>query len=60
MSNIYNSDWFGRNSDFTRQGKDRLFWESDNEAYSSFLYPGTQEKIEQMVSDDAKMTSELQ
>ena len=60
MSNIYNSDWFGRNSDFTRQGKDRLFWESDNEAYSSFLYPGTQEKIEQMVSDDAKMTTELQ
>ena len=60
MSNIYNSDWFGRNSDFTRQGQDRLFWESDNEAYSSFLYPGTQEKIEQMVSDDAKMTSELQ
>ena len=60
MSNIYNSDWFGRNSDFTRQGKDRLFWESDNEAYSSFLYPGTQEQIEQMVSDDAKMTSELQ
>ena len=60
MSNIYNSDWFGRNSDFTRQGKDRLFWESDNEAYSSFLYPGTQEKIEQMVSDDAKMTLELQ
>ena len=60
MSNIYNSDWFSRNSDFTRQGKDRLFWESDNEAYSSFLYPGTQEKIEQMVSDDAKMTSELQ
>ena len=60
MSNIYNSDWFGRNSDFTRQGKDRLFWESDNEAYSSFLYPGTQEKIGQMVSDDAKMTSELQ
>lgn len=60
MSNIYNSDWFGRNSDFTRQGKDRLFWESDNEAYSSFLYPGTQEKIEQMVSDDAKMSSELQ
>lgn len=60
MSNIYNLDWFGRNSDFTRQGKDRLFWESDNEAYSSFLYPGTQEKIEQMVSDDAKMTSELQ
>lgn len=60
MSNIYNSDWFGRNSDFTRQGKDRLFWESDNEAYSSFLYPGTQEQIKQMVSDDAKMTSELQ
>ena len=60
MSNIYNSDWFGRNSDFTRQGQDRLFWESDNEAYSSFLYPGTQEQIEQMVSDDAKMTSELQ
>ena len=60
MSNIYNSDWFGRNSDFTRQGKDRLFWESDNEAYSSFLYPGTQEQIEQMVSDDAKITSELQ
>ena len=60
MSNIYNSDWFGRNSDFTRQGKDRLFWESDNEAYSSFLYPGTQEKIEQMVSDDTKMTTELQ
>ena len=60
MSNIYNSDWFGRNSDFTRQGKDRLFWESDNEAYSSFLYPGTQEKINSMVSDDAKMTSELQ
>ena len=60
MSNIYNSDWFGRNSDFTRQGKDRLFWESDNEAYSSFLYPGTQAQIEQMVSDDAKMTSELQ
>ena len=60
MSNIYNSDWFGRNSDFTRQGKDRLFWESDNEAYSSFLYPGTQKQIEQMVSDDAKMTSELQ
>ena len=60
MSNIYNSDWFGRNSDFTRQGKDRLFWESDNEAYSSFLYPGTQEKIEQMVPDDARMTSELQ
>ena len=60
MSNIYNSDWFGRNSDFTRQGKDRLFWESDSEAYSSFLYPGTQEQIEQMVSDDAKMTSELQ
>ena len=60
MSNIYNSDWFGRNSDFTRQGKDRLFWESDNEAYSSFLYPGTQEQIELMVSDDAKMTSELQ
>ena len=60
MSNIYNSDWFGRNSDFTRQGKDRLFWESDNEAYSSFLYPGTQEKINLMVSDDAKMTSELQ
>ena len=60
MSNIYNSDWFGRNSDFTRQGQDRLFWESDNEAFSSFLYPGTQEKIEQMVSDDAKMTSELQ
>ena len=60
MSNIYNSDWFGRNSDFTRQGKDRLFWESDNEAYSSFLYPGTQEQINLMVSDDAKMTSELQ
>lgn len=60
MSNIYNSDWFGRNSDFTRQGKDRLFWESDNEAYSSFLYPGTQEQINSMVSDDAKMTSELQ
>ena len=60
MSNIYNSDWFGRNSDFTRQGKDRLFWESDNEAYSSFLYPGTQKQIELMVSDDAKMTSELQ
>lgn len=60
MSNIYNSDWFGRNSDFTRQGKDRLFWESDNEAYSSFLYPGTQEQIKLMVSDDAKMTSELQ
>ena len=60
MSNIYNSDWFGRNSDFTRQGKDRLFWELDNEAYSSFLYPGTQEKINLMVSDDAKMTSELQ
>lgn len=60
MSNIYNSDWFGRNSDFTRQGKDRLFWESANEAYSSFLYPGTQEQIEQMVSDDVKMTSELQ
>ena len=60
MRNIYNSDWFGRNSDFTRQGQDRLFWESDNEAYSSFLYPGTQEQIEQMVSDDAKMTSELQ
>ncbi len=60
MSNIYNSDWFGRNSDFTRQGQDRLFWESDNEAYSSFLYPGTQEQIEQMVSDDVKMTSELQ
>lgn len=60
MSNIYNSDWFGRNSDFTRQGQDRLFWESDNEAYSSFLYPGTQEQIKQMVSDDAKMTSELQ
>ena len=60
MSNIYNSDWFGRNSDFTRQGQDRLFWESDNEAYSSFLYPGTQEQIESMVSDDAKMTSELQ
>lgn len=60
MSNIYNSDWFGRNSDFTRQGQDRLFWESDNEAYSSFLYPGTQKQIEQMVSDDAKMTSELQ
>ena len=54
MSNIYNSDWFGRNSDFTRQGKDRLFWESNNEAYSSFLYPGTQEQIEQMVSDDAR------
>ena len=60
MSNIYNSDWFGRNSDFTRQGKDRLFWESDNEAYSSFLYPGTQEQINLMVSDDTKMTSELQ
>ena len=60
MSNIYNSDWFGRNSDFTRQGQDRLFWESDNEAYSSFLYPGTQEQINSMVSDDAKMTSELQ
>lgn len=60
MSNIYNSDWFGRNSDFTRQGQDRLFWESDNEAYSSFLYPGTQEQIKLMVSDDAKMTSELQ
>ena len=60
MSNICNSDWFGRNSDFTRQGQDRLFWESDNEAYSSFLYPGTQEQIKQMVSDDAKMTSELQ
>ena len=60
MSNIYNSDWFGRNSDFTRQGKDRLFWESDNEAYSSFLYPGTQEQINSMVSDDAKMTTELQ
>lgn len=60
MSNIYNSDWFGRNSDFTRQGQDRLFWESDNEAYSSFLYPGTQEQINLMVSDDAKMTSELQ
>ena len=60
MSNIYNSDWFGRNSDFTRQGQDRLFWESDNEAYSSFLYPGTQEQIKLMVSDDVKMTSELQ